>query len=32
MDASQLWNPEIVHLVPKHNFCIFYVLKVSELI
>jgi hypothetical protein len=23
MDASQLWYPEIVHLGPKHKFCIF---------
>jgi hypothetical protein len=23
MDASQIWYPEIVHLGPKHKFCIF---------
>jgi hypothetical protein len=31
-DASQLQYPEIVHSVPKHKFCIFYLLKVSEMI
>jgi hypothetical protein len=31
MDASQLWNPEIVHLGPKHKFCIFLHVKVSEI-
>jgi hypothetical protein len=32
MDASELQYPETVHAVPKHKFCIFYLLKVSEMI
>jgi hypothetical protein len=32
MDASQLWNPEMVHLGPKHEFFIFDVPMVSEII
>jgi hypothetical protein len=30
MDASQLSCPKIVHSGPKHDYCIFYVPKVSE--
>jgi glycopeptide antibiotics resistance protein len=32
MDALQLRYPEIVHSGPKRKFCIFYVLKVSEML
>jgi hypothetical protein len=32
MDASQLWNPEIVHLGPKHDLFIFDVPRFSELL
>jgi hypothetical protein len=32
MDASQLWWLEIVHSNLKHNFSIFYVPKVSEML
>jgi hypothetical protein len=31
MDASQFWYTEIVHLGSKHEFIIFYALKVSEM-
>jgi hypothetical protein len=27
MDASQVWNHEIVHLGPKHKFCIFLLVE-----
>jgi hypothetical protein len=30
MDALKLQYAKIVHSGPKHKFCIFYVLKVSE--
>jgi hypothetical protein len=32
MDALQLRYPEIVHSGPKRKFCIFYVLKVNEML
>jgi hypothetical protein len=32
MDALQLRYPEIVHSGPKRKFCIFYVLKVSQML
>jgi hypothetical protein len=32
MEASEFQYPETVHSVPKHKFCIFYLLKVSEMI
>jgi hypothetical protein len=32
MDASQLWHPEIVHSGPKHEFFIFDVPRVSEML
>jgi hypothetical protein len=32
IDASQLQYAETMHLVPKHKFFIFYLLKVSEMI
>jgi hypothetical protein len=32
MDASELWYPEIVHSVPKHEFFIFYVPNVCEML
>jgi hypothetical protein len=32
LDVSKLWYPEIVHLGPKHEFFIFYVAKVREML
>jgi hypothetical protein len=32
MDASHLWHPEIVHSGPKHEFFIFDVPRVSEML
>jgi hypothetical protein len=32
MDASQLWYPEIVHSSPLHEFFIFDVPRVSEML
>jgi hypothetical protein len=32
MNASQLWYPEIVHSDPKHEFFIFDVSRVSEML
>jgi hypothetical protein len=32
MDASQLWYPEIVHSGPKHEFFIFDVPRVREML
>jgi hypothetical protein len=32
MDVSQLWYTKIVHSVPKHEFFIFDVPRVSEML
>jgi hypothetical protein len=32
MDVSQLWNPEIFLSGPKHEFFIFYLLRVCEML
>jgi hypothetical protein len=32
MDASELWYTEIVHSGPEHEFFIFYVSKVREML
>jgi hypothetical protein len=32
MDASQLWYPEILHSGPKHEYFIFYLPRVCEML